>query len=158
MRSTRMGRRRVMARVVRVALLTAGLWLLLTGAASAHELVIDYEVVPSVELRAMVAGGGPMAGGIVEVYPPGADSPAATGVCDDRGRYVFRPDPPVEKGTWRFRVRGGGHAHLVEVPLGGPAEARSGSSRLSPLQYAVMIGCALWGLLGTALYVTRRRS
>jgi nickel transport protein len=140
-----------------VALLVGALGLL-SGTASAHELVIDYEVAPSVELRARVAGGGPMAGGIVEVYPPREDSPAATGVCDDRGRYVFRPEPPVQAGTWRFRVRGGGHAHLVEIPLGEPAQAHSGSSRLSPLQYAVMIGCALWGLLGTALYVTRRRS
>jgi nickel transport protein len=151
-----MGRRRVSAPVARAVLLAGLLWLL-TGTAAGHEVVIDYEVVPSVELHARVGGGEPMAGGIVEVYPPGADSPTATGVCNDRGRYVFRPEPPVQAGTWRFRVRGGGHAHVVEVPLGGAAETRTGSSRLSPLQYAVMIGCALWGLLGTALYVTRRR-
>jgi hypothetical protein len=144
--------------VVLVAGLLGGIWLG-AGPARAHEVVIDYDVVPSVELRARTGGGEPMAGGIVDVYPPGAESPAATGVCDDTGRYVFRPEPPVAEGVWRFRVRLAGHAHLVEVPLGGDeAASRTGSTRLSPLQYAVMIGCALWGLLATALYVSRRRS
>lgn len=133
------------------ALLAAG-W-----AAEAHEVVIDYDVAPSVELRARVVGAGALAGGIVEIYPPGAESPAKTGVADERGRYVFRPERPVAEGIWRFRVRGGGHAHVIEVPLGQNAAPRSGSTRLSPLQYAVMIGCALWGLLGTGLYVARRR-
>jgi hypothetical protein len=128
------------------------------GPARAHEVVVEYEVAPSVELRARTGAGEPMAGGLVEVYPPGADSPVTTGVCDDRGRYVFRPDPPVAEGTWLFRVRQGGHAHEVEVPLAGEAATRRGSTRLSPLQYAVMIGCALWGLLATALYVSRRRA
>ena len=129
-----------------------------TGLARAHEVVVDYEVVPSVEIVAWTGAGEPMAGGIVAVYPPGAERPTATGVCDDRGRYVFRPEPPVAEGTWRFRVRLGGHAHVVEVPLAGEEAAQSGTTRLSPLQYAVMIGCAMWGLLATALYVSRRRS
>lgn len=127
--------------------------------ALAHEVVVRYETRSGVEVTAQFGGGVPLAGAIVEVYPPGSETPATTGVCDDRGRFLFFPTQPVDEGTWRLKVRHSGHAQVIEVPLGdtdtdAPA---SGTTRLGTLQYVVMTACVVWGLIGTALFFARRR-
>jgi len=127
--------------------------------ALAHEVIVRYETRSGVEIAAQFAGGVPLAGAIVEVYAPGNETPATTGVCDDRGRFLFFPSQPVEAGSWRLKVRHSGHAQTIEVPLGdaGAEAPASGTTRLGTLQYVVMTACAVWGLIGTALFFARRR-
>lgn len=124
------------------------------------------EVELSVVVEATLHSGRPLAGAQVTVHAPGeSEAPWLTGTSDDEGRFEFAP-PAELAGLWEVRVahRGHGGRVSVEVPAAGgeadPAVVRaeaSSSSHLTVLQRVVMGGCVVWGLLGTALFFSRRR-
>ena len=132
-------------------------WLGLPSKAFAHGARIRYNTGVTVEIQATYDSGEPMAGGQVTVYAP--DNPAEpwlTGVCDDEGRFVFTPDA-AQPGTWDVQVRQAGHGDIVHIPVG-EATAVAGGDGYTPAQIALMSACGIWGLVGTALFFSRRRA
>ena len=124
--------------------------------AYAHGAHIDYTVNTSVEIVARYDTGEPMAGAQVLVYAP--DDPATpqlTGICDESGRFTFVPD---RDGTWDVQVRLSGHGDMVHIPVGEGVTTSEDSGGYSALQIAMMSLCVIWGLIGTALYIRRRKA
>lgn len=142
----------------KLALLFAALLILgITGTALAHGAKIEYTLSTAVELVATYDTGEPLAGGQVMVYAP--DDPATPwlkGVCDDKGRFAFTPDPD-KPGTWDVQVRQAGHGDIVHIPIGAGA-AGSGGGGFSPAQILLMSACVVWGFVGTALFFSRRKT
>lgn len=132
--------------------------LLLPTAVDAHGVNIDYTVSSVVEIVAAYDTGEPMAGAQVVVYAP--DEPTAawlTGTCDDEGRFTFSPDASTP-GTWDVQVRLAGHGEIVHIPVGGGTSVEEGGGGYSVLQIVLMSVCVVWGLVATALYLSRRRA
>ena len=98
-----------------------------------------------------------MAGGQVTVYAPDDPStPWLTGTCDEEGRFIFTPDLS-KSGTWDVQVRQSGHGDIVHIPIEeGGQLATSGSTGYTPLQIVLMGVSVAWGLVGTALFFSRR--
>lgn len=133
----------------------------------AHGVNVGYtttqQTVTVVDIRATFDTGEPMSGAQVTIYAP--DNPAApwqSGTCDADGRYTFTPDSSIP-GTWEVQVRKAGHGSYIYVEVGEAGEegaaaplasqvVAGGSSNYTPLQYVVMGGCVVWGLIGTALF------
>ena len=135
-------------------LLTLGL----TMTASAHGARIEYKINMAVEIHATYDTGEPMGGGQVTVYAPDDPStPWLTGVCDEDGRFTFRPDPS-KPGTWDVQVRQSGHGDMVHIPIGEGMMTTAGVGGFGFLQIVLMSACVIWGLVGTALYFSRRRA
>jgi nickel transport protein len=142
-----------------------------THSALAHGVNVGYtttqHTVTVVDIRATFDNGEPMSGAQVTIYAP--DNPAApwqNGTCNTDGRYTFTPDASIP-GTWEVQVRKAGHGSYIYVevgeaggeagtaaPLASQVVAGS-SSGYTPLQYVVMGGCVVWGLVGTALFFAR---
>jgi nickel transport protein len=139
-----------------ILLLVSLLLLSTAGATFAHGAKIEYTVGMAVEIQATYDTGEPMAGGQVTVYSPDDPStPWLTGVCDEKGRFVFAPDPD-KPGTWDVQVRQAGHGDIVHIQIGAGA-ATSGGSGLTTPQILLMAACVAWGGIGTALFFSRRR-
>lgn len=124
------------------------------------------EVDLSVVVEATFHSGRPMAGAQVTVHAPGEpEAPWLVGTCDHEGRFEFAP--PVDRpGVWEVRVAHHGHGGQVDVEVPatgeetGPAVVRAEASsapHLTVLQKTVMGSCVVWGLVGTALFFSRRR-
>jgi nickel transport protein len=97
-----------------------------------------------------------MSGAQVRVYAPDNPStPWMTGVCDDVGSFSFTPDITIT-GTWNVQVRQASHGDIIHIPIG-PDSAGNGGGGYSPLQIILMAVCVIWGIIGTALYFSRRR-
>jgi nickel transport protein len=123
--------------------------------AFAHGANIEYTVSMAVEIVATYDTGAPMAEGQVTVYAPDDPStPWLTGTCDEEGRFLFTPDPAIP-GTWDVQVRQAGHGDIIHIPVGEGTTTSAGSS-FTPLQMVLMGGCVIWGLIGTALFFSRR--
>ncbi|MDY6917926.1 MAG: carboxypeptidase regulatory-like domain-containing protein [Chloroflexota bacterium] len=123
----------------------------------AHGVDIYYTSSTVVEIVAAYDTGEPMAGAQVAVYAPDElSTPWLTGVCDEEGRFSFSPDTS-KPGTWDVQVRLAGHGDIVHIAVGGGTAASSGGG-YSVLQIVLMSLCVVWGLIGTALYVLRRRA
>jgi nickel transport protein len=141
------------------------------GAQVEAVVVRNVEVSHRVDVRATYHSGRPMAGAGVSVFAPGdAESPWQTGACDDRGGFSFVP-PPEMGGEWVVQVVHQGHGGVVTIGIEAnaagdgaipePAVIRaeaSSSPHLSALQRVLMGACVVWGLVGTALYFSRRRA
>lgn len=144
----------------------------------AHGVLVEAAVIREIQInhridvRAAYHSGRPMAGAQAKVFAPGgSESPWLTGVCDDNGGFSFEP-PPEMIGEWVVRVAHRGHAGVVTIDLEGaggtngieepaPAVVRaeaSSAAHLSTLQRVVMGACVVWGLIGTALFFSRRRA
>lgn len=134
--------------------------LVLPGTALAHGLNVQYRTQNSIEITAIFDGGTPAGGGQVNVYAPDNPStPWTKGKCDEKGRFTFTPDPG-KPGTWDVQVRLAGHGGIIHIPLGekDAREAQSGGTGFSTLQIVIMSASVAWGLLGTALFFSRRKS
>jgi nickel transport protein len=141
------------------------------GAQVEAEVVRNVEVSHRVDVRATYHSGRPMAGAGVSVFAPGdAETPWLTGACDDSGGFSFEP-PPEMSGEWVVRVVHQGHGGVVTIGIEAaaagdgavpdPAVIRaeaSSSPHLSTLQRVLMGACVVWGLVGTALFFSRRRA
>ena len=143
----------------RYYLLAAVICLLILGpvaAVSAHGVDIFYGSVNSIEITAKYDTGEPFSGAQVSVYAP--NNPAkiwAAGKCDAQGRFTFTPDPALP-GVWDVQVREAGHGAVAHITVAGAVQ--SGTTGFTTLQMALMGACVLWGLAGTALYFSRRKS
>jgi nickel transport protein len=124
--------------------------------AYAHGAHIDYSINASVEIVARYDTGEPMAGAQVTVYAPGDPAtPHSSGICDEAGRFIFVPD---RDGTWDVQVRLSGHGDMVHIPVGEGMTTGGGGGGYSALQIVIMALCVIWGLIGTALYIRRRKA
>jgi nickel transport protein len=127
----------------------------LATTAYAHGAKIEYTVHTTVEIQATYDSGEPMDGGQVTVYAPNDPStPWLTSVCDQEGRFSFTPDPAIP-GTWDVQVRQAGHGDIIHISIGEDG-ATSGSSGYTTPQIVLMGACVIWGLVGTALYFSRK--
>jgi nickel transport protein len=144
----------------------------------AHGVHLDYtattKTITVIEIVATFDTGEPMRGGQVAIFAPdNPKTPWQTGVCDNEGRYRFTPDASLA-GTWEVQVRQSGHGAILyinvepETPSTVAAAApgaeslalqvQASSGHYTPLQYALMGGCVVWGFVGTALYFSRKSS
>jgi nickel transport protein len=126
------------------------------GEVYAHGAHIGYSINTSIEITAEYDTGEPMAGAQVTVYAP--DDPATpylTGTCDEAGRFTFVPD---QDGTWDVQVRLSGHGDIVHIPVSEGMATGDSSGGYSTPQIVIMSLCVIWGLVGTALYIRRRKA
>lgn len=134
------------------------LGLILPSSVFAHGVSIQYSSDVEIEIEARYDSGEPMSGAQVTVYAPDdPTNPWLTGTCDDEGRFSFTPDTS-KQGTWDVQVRLAGHGGMVHIPVGEGTAPAGGVGGYSPLQIALMAVCVIWGIIGTALYFSRRRS
>jgi nickel transport protein len=119
-----------------------------------------------VAVHATYHSGRPMAGARVTVTAPGApDEPWLVGECDAEGRFEFAP--PVDRpGTWEVLVTHHGHGGRLSIDVVGEGEEAgsavvtaeaSSTAHLTAMQKILMGACVVWGLIGTALFFSRRR-
>lgn len=132
--------------------------------ASAHGVKIDYNVSRAIEINANYDNGEPMSNAQVTVYAPDDPStPWATGSADEKGRFIFTPDPS-KSGTWTVRVRQAGHGDLINIPFAEDAaaldspEVVSGSTGYTTPQIVLMGASVIWGFIGTALFFARGKN
>lgn len=144
---------------------------------AARGLVVEVTIVSlatvQIELKAAFESGEAMSEGQVTVYAPDdPKTPWLIGQCDGQGRFVFAADS-ARPGTWEIQVRQAGHGEWLKIPItadtvqvtdnGGEqtvrlvdsARGESGSS-YSTGQIVLMAASVAWGLVGTALYFSRR--
>ena len=89
-------------------------------------------------------------------------------MTDEEGNFIFAPDH-YQPGYWEIKVRQAGHGNLVSVPFqvdkleNSPRKNISKSSYYlasttrdyNPIQRGLMIGCVIWGFVGTSLFFSR---
>jgi nickel transport protein len=126
--------------------------------ALAHGVDITYTSTMAIEIVAAYDTGEPMSDAQVVVYAPDDPSTAwLTGVCDDEGHFSFTPDNS-KPGSWDVQIRKAGHGGMVHIPVGEDTVVSGGTDGYSVLQIVLMAACVAWGIAGTALYVSRRRT
>lgn len=139
--------------ILSVILLT----LVLPAAAFGHGVEINYQTTKAIEITATYDTGEPVSEGQVIIYAPDNPSaPWATGKCDEKGRFTFAPDPS-KPGTWDVQVRKAGHGGMIHIPVG-EDEVAAGSTGYTTPQIILMVASVTWGLIGTALFFSRRKS
>lgn len=124
----------------------------------AHGVEIEYTERSAVEIAARFDTGDPMAGAQVAVFAP--DDPAKpwlTGTCDSEGRFFFTPEPEIP-GLWEVQVRLAGHGEIIRIKVENGDVAANGTAGLSTGQKLMMVIAVTWGLVGTALFFSGRRS
>jgi len=132
--------------------------LMFPAGAHAHGARIEYTSSAVIEIIAMYDSGEPMGGAQVVVYAPDDPStPWLTGTCDKEGRFTFSPDSS-KPGTWDVQVRQAGHGDMVHISVGDGMAGSSGAGGYSVAQIVLMSVCVIWGITGTALYLSRRRT
>lgn len=88
------------------------------GQSIAHGTTIEYRTTQALEVQATYDSGEPMANAQVVVYAPDDPSEAwLTGVTDERGQFLFSPDPSMT-GNWDVQIRQAGHGDIVSIPVG----------------------------------------
>ena len=139
------------------ALIGLGIWGQLQDEVSAHGAYIETRNSTTVEIQASYDSGEPMAEAQVVIYEPGnPDSPRFEGETDSEGKFSFVPDQP---GDWEATVRSAGHGAISTIPVseeGTVIAALSTNPQLSPLQKITVGGAVVWGLVGTALYFSKK--
>ena len=141
-----------------VLLLVGLVIILLPMHAYAHGARIEYKSSMAIEIVAKFDSGEPMDGAQVVVYAPDAPStPWLTGICDGEGRFTFTPDSE-KPGTWDVQVRQAGHGDIIHIPVGEGTVSTASSGGYSVLQIVLMSVCVIWGIVGTALYLSRRKA
>jgi len=123
----------------------------------AHGVDITYGNTSAIQLTAKFDTGEPINGGDVVIYAPNEPAkPWGTGKCDENGSFTFTPDPALQ-GTWDVQVRQAGHGGMVHIPVAGSA-IQPVSTGFTTAQVVIMSASVIWGLVGTALYFSRRKS
>lgn len=146
---------------IRLALVTIILTFILiipAGELLAHGVMLEYTQHTSVEITAQYDYGEPMSGAQVAVFAPGNPSePWLTGICDDSGKFSFVPDPQIP-GLWEVQVRQAGHGDIIRIEINEGGVAPSVAKGFTTAQKILMAVAVIWGLVGTALFFTRRRA
>ena len=150
-------------RIVFLISIMLGLVLGQVQPASAHGVDMSYESKSVIDVAAQYDNGEPMSEAQVSIFSP--DNPAEpweTGVMDQKGHYMFTPDPG-KPGTWDVQVRKAGHGAMIHIAVGGEENADASapdtaSTGFGMEQKAVMAACVIWGLVGTGLYFRRRKN
>ena len=138
-------------------------------------------VTVAASLTAKFDSGDVMDAAQVQVYAPdNAKSPWLHGVCDAEGHFRFVADVQ-NPGTWEVQVRQAGHGDWLKFELDETAvvvDAADSEGEDAPTlriadevaktaasddgystgQIVLMAACVVWGMVGTALYFSRRNS
>ncbi len=152
--------------------------------ALAHGTSVQFRKTGAIEIQAQYDGGTPMSEAQVTIYAPNDPAtPWLQGTTDREGYFIFAPDP-AQPGNWDVRVRQAGHGNIISIPVepetaadrGTPspeaapeptadaaepeltARAQWSGANYTPLQKSLMAACGLWGLIGTALFFSRRKA
>lgn len=124
------------------------LLLMLSGAASAHEVLHAVETAGAVVLRLSYADGKPFSYEAYELYPGQNDIPAQVGRTDAGGRVVFLPGV---SGQWRIRAFSA-DGHGVDLRFEAPAVASQaaavtpGPNRVSLILFGLSLLLGGFGL------------
>lgn len=140
------------------------LWSCLPLGVLAHTVDMSYKKTAAIQIRALHSGK-PMVDAKVTVAPLASpEQIIETGTTDRDGHFVFVPD---RLGTWQVKVWQSGHGGVITI--GSQQQPQTSSkptpppapeivqAELNPAQKAVMTGSVIWGLLGTALFFSRRK-
>ncbi|MGD1716439.1 carboxypeptidase regulatory-like domain-containing protein [Dapis sp. BLCC M172] len=143
----------------------------LQGKTIAHGVKIKHQITPSIKINAVYDTGLPLANAPVTVYAPNApNKPWLKGTTDQEGNFIFSPDSS-QSGYWEIKVRQAGHGELVSIPFEVDKSHNYDNKKISnsnyylastyndynPLQKGLMIGCVMWGFVGTGLFFWRSR-
>lgn len=127
------------------------------GVALAHGAELQYIERSAIEITAHYDSGMPMANAQVAVFAPGSPAePWLTGTCDSEGQFFFTPDPEIP-GLWEVQVRLAGHGDLIRIEVDENTIGAAGTTGFTSLQKLLMALSVIWGLIGTALYFSRRQ-
>lgn len=132
--------RRISRRISRLGLA----WLAcLSGAVTAHEVVLDMTMTPAAVLQLRYADGQPFAFEAYELYPGTADMPAQVGRTDAQGRLAFLPDGQADWRLKAFAADGHGLDRRLHIaPTGATAAASTAEAGLDHFA-RVILGLAL---------------
>lgn len=151
----------------------------------ARGIAVSYTLIEiptvAIALDAAFEGGDAMSEAQVSVYAPNnAKIPWLIGTCDSDGHYEFVADS-TNAGIWDIQVRKAGHGEWINIELdsssvqisdAGPGDSENESTLslsenvagsvesddgYTTGQIVLMSASVIWGMIGTALYVTRRR-
>ncbi len=152
------------------------------GGAIAHGANIQYKSTNALQINATYDSGQPMSNAQVTIYAP--DDPATpwlTGTTDEKGGFIFVPDP-TKVGNWEVKVRQAGHGAMITIPGAIPGGNSPSSlnqnepnaanqsvtqnqqsvannvanKNYTPMQKGLMIVSVVWGFVGTALFFSRK--
>lgn len=125
---------------------------------SAHGVDLEYYERNAIEIIAHYDTGEPLAEAQVAVFAPGSPAePWLTGQCDESGRFYFVPDPQMP-GLWEVQVRQAGHGGLIRIEVGENGDAPPVTGGFTFSQRILMTAAVVWGMIGTALFFSKRRS
>ncbi|NEP42617.1 MAG: carboxypeptidase regulatory-like domain-containing protein [Okeania sp. SIO2H7] len=147
--------------------------------AIAHGVKIEHQKVSAIQIEANYDSGQPMANAQVVVYAPeDPATPWLKGTTDDKGNFIFIPDPS-QSGYWEVKVRQAGHGGIITIastslslPVNSDTNTNVASdlerkevpnrTRLSnslsgenSLRKWLAIASVIWGFIGTALFFYR---
>jgi len=127
---------------------------ILAAPISAHGAHLKYTSETTYTIVAFYDNGEVMSEAQVEVFSPDDQAiPSVVGVTNQKGEYIFTPDP--EKiGTWDIQIRKAGHGAIIPIEVG-DGSATTATTGYSLVQMSIMIASVVWGLIGTALYFKR---
>lgn len=148
------------------------------GGAIAHGANIQYKSTNALQINATYDSGQPMSNAQVTIYAP--DDPATpwlTGTTDEKGGFIFVPDP-TKIGNWEVKVRQAGHGDIISIPgaipgVNSPSSINQNepntenqsvtqnqqsvaNKNYTPMQKSLMIISVGWGFVGTALFFSRK--
>lgn len=132
----------------------------------AHGTNIQHQITSAVKIQAAYDTGEPMAEAQVSVYAPDdPQQPWMTGLTNEQGEFIFTPDNTLS-GNWEVQVRQAGHGDIVTIPWDASASdtaavaannTATASTGYTTAQLLLMGATGVWGLVGTALFFSRRQ-
>ena len=145
-------------RLALVSIVATIILIIPAGDLLAHGVMLEYTQHTSLEITAQYDYGEPMSGAQVAVFAPGSPSePWLTGICDDSGKFSFVPDPQIP-GLWEVQVRQAGHGDIIRIEINEGVAAPSVAKGFTTTQKILIAVAVIWGLVGTALFFTKRRA
>lgn len=149
---------RTLTMVIRMAVVLAVVLIMIIAAQEvlAHGVDLEYYERNAIEIIAHYETGEPLAEAQVAVFAPGSPAePWKTGLSDESGRFYFVPDPQMP-GLWEVQVRQAGHGGLIRIEVGENGDSRIVTGGFTFAQKILMAAAIIWGLIGTALFFSRR--
>ena len=144
----------------------------LQGKANPHGVKIQHQIIQAIKINAIYDTGTPLANAPVTVYAPNTpnapNKPWLKGITDNEGNFIFAPDYS-QPGYWEIKVSQAGHGKLVSISFQVDKSENNPRKNISNsdyylastfkdynlLQRGLIIGCVMWGFVGTALFFWR---